>query len=943
MVGQSVSHYRILEKLGEGGMGQVYLAQDTRLGRKVALKFISEARQSDPVARRRLLSEAKSAAALDHAFICKIYEVAQSEGRDFIAMEFVAGQTLRARLKQGPLKPREALKIALEVAEALEKAHNAGIVHRDLKPENIMLSDEGHVKVMDFGLAKHTGDGRGEATQNTTSLTREGTLPGTPAYMSPEQLRGAELSPRSDIFSFGVVLYEILTGVHPFKRQSPFESIHAILSDPAPPLTQYGDSIPDSIENLVGKMLAKEPERRYQLVQEVHADLSRVLEGGRDPRSISVFHPSWKLARPFWLVMVFVAAAFFFASLTFYVYEHYFRAPPPVLGFQNRDWILITDFQNHTQDERLDRSLSLALTIGIQQSRHVNVLPRARISDALRRMLMPETTVVDEVIGSEIALREGARAVLTGSVGQVGERYLLTVQLVDPENQIVVHSEMATADRMEQVLDSLDGLARRIRRKLGESLANIRRLGLPLPGATTRSLDALFAFSRARMAEGNARLEFLKEAIDRDPEFALAHADLGVEYYIGNNRPEGEKHFREALRLMDRLTLREQLWVQSVVEDWRGNREEAIVKYGIYLAEYPDDAWAWFRLGWAFQIEGRYADGVDAFKEALRIRPSDANAHINLASCFGGLRRFEDALVHYSRAFELNPETETGHYVNHEYGFLLVKLGRIEEARKAFRKMLQLDDGRRARGYRSLALLEMYLGRYSGAVEFLRQAIALNQALRFGMSEFRDRLYLANLWKTRGFHREFEEEMGEVARLESQVQLAPSWLHLLGRTYARNGRVENASEVLRRLSERLQVPEAVSALGRSHQQDEEAHQLLKGEIELGRGENASAIQSFRVAETLGSKHSIEALAHAHHLSRDHQRAILGYEKLIAENQLGYELQESTVLALYHLGGLYDELGQHGKAAESYARFLEIWRDADPDLAPVVEAKGRLGM
>jgi serine/threonine-protein kinase len=278
MVGETISHYKILEKIGQGGMGEVYLAQDTKLDRKVALKFLPEELQQDPTAKKRFLREAKSAAALDHPYICHIHEVGEVEGKSFISMEYVQGATLKEKLAVGPLPLRETLEKATEIAEALEAAHNRKIVHRDLKPSNIMLTSGGHVKVMDFGLAKQLTPVEGQEEEITTALTRDGSLFGTLPYMSPEQVRGQRVDTRSDIFSFGVVLYEMLTGVNPFKGNTSVDTAHAILNETVPPLTRYTEGIPVLLQHTVKKMLAKEPDRRYQLIHDVRTNLGELIE-----------------------------------------------------------------------------------------------------------------------------------------------------------------------------------------------------------------------------------------------------------------------------------------------------------------------------------------------------------------------------------------------------------------------------------------------------------------------------------------------------------------------------------------------------------------------------------------------------------------------------------------------------------------------------------------
>ncbi len=275
MLGKTISHFRILEKLGQGGMGEVFLAQDTTLDRKVALKFLPEELQKDPTARIRFLREAKSAAALDHPFICKIYEIGKAQDRTFIAMEYIQGMTLEVRMAEGPLPVGDVLETAWEIADALEGAHRRGIVHRDLKPSNVMLIPEGHIKVMDFGLAKRVTP-EGEEEDVSTVLTQDGAAVGTVPYMSPEQVRGRPLDTRSDIFSFGVVLYEMVTGVHPFKKDSIMDTAQTILSATPPPIARYVHDVSELLQDTIRKMLAKDPGERYQTVKGLIIDLRRL-------------------------------------------------------------------------------------------------------------------------------------------------------------------------------------------------------------------------------------------------------------------------------------------------------------------------------------------------------------------------------------------------------------------------------------------------------------------------------------------------------------------------------------------------------------------------------------------------------------------------------------------------------------------------------------------
>ena len=295
MVGREIGSYKVLSLLGTGGMGEVYLAEDTKLDRKVALKFLTEEMQRDETARKRFLREAKSAAALDHPYVCNIFEIGEADGKDFISMEYVQGETLRDQLSRGPLALKDALEKATEIAEALESAHKQNIVHRDLKPSNIMLTPEGHVKVMDFGLAKRLLPAEGVGSQTKTlsaGLTETGTMLGTPAYMSPEQLRGEAVDTRSDVFSFGVVLYEMIAGVHPFLRPQRMETASAILRDAASPLSEYVPELPEGLELTLEKTLAKQRDQRYDSAGEVRVDLEQLLGRGRSIASC------WTQAHP---------------------------------------------------------------------------------------------------------------------------------------------------------------------------------------------------------------------------------------------------------------------------------------------------------------------------------------------------------------------------------------------------------------------------------------------------------------------------------------------------------------------------------------------------------------------------------------------------------------------------------------------------------------------
>jgi len=419
MIGQTISHYKVIEKIGQGGMGVVYKAEDTRLGRNVALKFLPEELQQDSTSRKRFLREAKSAAALDHPYICKIYEVGEEEGQSFISMEYIQGETLSQKLTEGPLPLKDALQTAVEIAEALEAAHKNDIVHRDLKPSNIMLTSDGHVKVMDFGLAKRVTPSEGQEEEITTALTREGSTLGTLPYMSPEQVRGQEVDARSDIFSFGVVLYEMLAGVNPFKKGGHMETAKAVLSDTAPPLTRYTEDIPLLLQHTLKKMLAKEPDQRYQLVHDVRTDLDELnVTSGESEVSATVAAATpakriylWPVVAGGVMVLVILALAWLWPF-----------TPAPAENAINS--IAVLPFENLSPDPE-NEYFSEGMTEELvgKLSRIQNLQVASRTSAARFR----GTNKDIKEIGEEL----GVQYVLEGSVRKAGDRVRITSQLVD--------------------------------------------------------------------------------------------------------------------------------------------------------------------------------------------------------------------------------------------------------------------------------------------------------------------------------------------------------------------------------------------------------------------------------------------------------------------------------------------------------------------------------
>lgn len=636
---KQIGHYRIQSKIGSGGMGDVYLADDTKLDRKVAIKFLNQKFSKDENLLNRFIQEAKAASALNHPNIITVYEIGETDGTHYMSAEYIDGKTLRQRMKSR-LTFDEIMSISIQTAEALSAAHQAGIVHRDVKPENIMVRPDGYVKVLDFGLAKLTEFSKADGEEETKKLvkTNPGVVMGTVSYMSPEQARGKPTDARSDVFSFGIMLYEMLTGKLPFDGETMTDVLSSIISSEPQPISTLAPHIPRELQRIIQKTLKKKRDQRYQSTRDLLVDLKELrdelqLEAKLEQTAVPSKPDAKSTSAP----------------------RHSTSSGSSGTGI--KDSILLTEFENTTGEAVFDQTLKMALAYSLAQSPFLDIVPDSKVSQTLRLMGRKQDEKVTKELGEEVCMRQNLKAFITGSITKFGEIYVLTLEAINARNNESLGREFEQVNSREDVLNALTRATAGLRERLGESLSSIEKFNVPSESITTSSLEALKIFVLGREQIVNGRqfeaIPFYKKALELDPNFALAYTELAVVYRNTDQWKLAAEMTKKAYELREAVSESEKLRITYYFHNFvNGELDKAIDTLELWRNTYPNFVVSYVSLSDSMERIGQSEKAVAFAREGIRIDPNYATIYMNLVESLVSLGRYEEAKETCKQAFE---------------------------------------------------------------------------------------------------------------------------------------------------------------------------------------------------------------------------------------------------------------------------------------------------
>jgi serine/threonine protein kinase/tetratricopeptide (TPR) repeat protein len=949
--GKIISHYRIVQKLGRGGMGVVYKAEDTRLHRNVALKFLPDDVAHDSQALARFRREAQSASALNHSNICTIYDIGEADGKAFIAMEFLDGTTLKDRIGDRPLEIETLLTLGVEIADALAAAHSAGIIHRDIKPANLFVTKDCRAKVLDFGLAKlgpipdsHESAAAAAAPTLTTDaqLTNPGGVLGTLSYMSPEQLQGFQLDARTDLFSFGAVLYEMATGKKAFPGDVAVIVQDAILHGTPPSPTNLNTELPKELERVITKALVKDRSLRYQAASEIRSDLQRLKRDMDSAKLLTVAQSgTGNRARRLWTV---VSTAAFLAVLSATGYFYFRRGPK----LTNKDTIVLADFTNRTGDPVFDGTLRQGLNVQLEQSPFLNIVSEQEVQQILRMMGKKSDTKLTPEVAREICQRTSSAVVLDGSIARIGSQYLLTLDAVNCASGASVAGAEATASDENHVLEALGKVATDIRNRLGESLSTVQRFDAPLEQATTPSLEALKALSSGiqviNTGGSDAAIPFFKRAIELDPKFALAYAYLGIMENDILEPGKAVEYQRKAYELRERTSEVEKYSITATYEmQATGNIAKAIDACQLWIQAYPRAFHPHDLLAGAIlPVIGQYQEAARQASEAIRLNPDFPIAYAQRMFAEISSNRIDEAKATYAQAVHRqlkNPMLDVALY----------QIAFLQHDTSGMAQQVAKNQG--LAGFENQFLyMEADTAAYSGHLREARQLtrLAIDSAEASGVKDALSIYSATSALREAWFGN--EDEARRRATLAVRGSSLRDVLYLAALAFTYSGEVGRAQTLADDLAKQFPEDTLVQF---------NFLPTLRARIALDKGNAAEAVEQLRPAAPyelglstqspfnwaamfpvfvrgeayLAARQGREAAAELQKIF-DHPGIVLnGPIGALAHLQLG----RSYALEAQSLQGA-DADAARAKARAAYQDFLTLWKNADPDIPVLRQAK-----